>query len=141
MMRLYAETERMRPEGNRIKPQGARMKPQRARMKPQRTRMEGQVYRWGGAGRGLGPGARKIAAKLGGVGCAWVLLYGVGERLPERRQRLTGFMKAGRWGRWKGERQGIMDIRGDGAAGISADHSSNPLKFMKLLIVARYPPR
>ena len=42
----------MRPEGNRMKPQSARTG----------NRMERQVYRWGAAGRGCGPGVRKIAA-------------------------------------------------------------------------------
>ena len=88
MIRLYAETERTRP-------QGARMKPQGARRKPQRTRMERQVYRWGAAGRGFGPGARKIAPYLGGVGCAWVSQYGAGREIARTAATIDGVYEGG----------------------------------------------
>jgi hypothetical protein len=97
MMRLYAVTERIRPQGNR-------MKPQRNRREPQRTRMERQVYRWGGGGRGgaVAPEPKKLLHSLGELGAHGSYYTGWEKDCQERRQRLTGFIQAGRRGRWGG---------------------------------------
>jgi hypothetical protein len=69
---------------------------------------------------------------------AWVLLYGEGERLPSTAATIDGVYEGGPPGEVRGQGQGMMDMRADGAAGISADQSSNALKFRNLLIVASY---
>jgi len=65
--------------------------------------MEGQVYRWGAAGRGFGPGARKFAPKLGEIGCAWVSLYGVGRKIARTAATIDGVYE----GRPPGEGEGL----------------------------------
>lgn len=67
-------------------PQGCRRGDVENHRRPPGDRLSG--------GDKTGAGSLKLL-DLAGVRCAWASIYGKGEKLPERRQRLTGFIQGG----------------------------------------------